>query len=85
MQEKFAKLLVEAAKDNSLDLSLREQYSGCGMYGKDTAAIVGEYNDLAAAIALVAPNITEETDYEDFVESMSKLQIDSMGKRLVFY
>jgi len=85
MKLKYAQALVQASKDNDLELELYEGYSGRGMYGDRTSAIVGDFNQLLACVALVSREL-EEKDLEDFVRSFINIRQDSMGRSSqVFY
>lgn len=46
MKLETAQAIVQAATDNKLDVTLRENYSGRGMFGKTTAAVVGSRSDI---------------------------------------
>lgn len=66
---------------------IRENYSGRGMYGKKTTAIV--CNDLMTVMAAIACEI-ETVDMNEYWEDVElsdirHLQTDSMGLSIVFY
>lgn len=83
------------------DLELREDYSGRGMHGDTTAAIVCDsFADLACAAVCLATELTREQtedDYndvepdedqitgEDIAEALRHLRSDNMGRQMVFY
>ena len=87
MKLEIAKLIEQAASDMCLDVGLREGYSGRGMYGEETAALVGSRQDIIAAIASAAVDIggtqtchLVPVDGVDFVAGIQQLKWDSMGK-----
>lgn len=67
MKLEDAERIVELALDHGHDMELREDYSGRGMYGKETTAVIGDaYMIYWAAGALgISPKA---------------LRVDSMGK-----
>ena len=79
-----AKYIVEIAERIGEDLSLYEGYSGRGMFGETTAAVVGYRGDLDRTIA----HIVESNDSEGraFVAKlMRRIRQDNMGKQMIFY
>ncbi len=91
MKLETAKILVEASKELNLKFDLREHYSGRGMYGRETTAIVLEnFTDMFGAVAIATKNVLEEdqkngTDgFVDFAEDLG-FRSDSMGKGWVIY
>jgi hypothetical protein len=83
MDLKLAEILVEVLGDDGVDASLRESYSGRGMYGKDTAGVViGDVTDLLAAIINNASMFCEEEDEMFYVNGFKQ---DSMGKGMIIY
>ncbi len=77
----------KAASEMGVEVTLYEEYSGRGMYGKTTAGVVGRLNEIIACIAQAAVRIAwlEEPEYDpqtsnDFVSDMKKLSWDSMGR-----
>ncbi len=83
MQLKTAKAIVKAAEEMDLTVTLREGYSGRGMYGKTTTGVVGSHSDVMKAIAAAAMDCKKE-DQEEFLEDMD-LATDSMGRSMIFY
>ena len=82
MRADIAKALFEAMEDQGChDIRLREDYSGRGMYGKDTYAISGEFGwgDIARAWA----NVCVQDD--DFNPDDLSFQWDAMGLGTVIY
>jgi hypothetical protein len=92
MNKEIAEMLI----DYGNDLSLHENYSGRGMYGKTTTAITGDsMNDLMAAIGelffemvLDAKDMGEDYDTtgaKDLKDVLLNLQQDSLGRGYIFY
>lgn len=66
MLKAAAKAIINAANEVGIDMTLREDYSGRGMYGKTTDGIIfGSYSDLMVCIATAAINVKGEEDYYD--------------------
>jgi hypothetical protein len=86
MKLEHAKLIVNAANDMGAEVTLRENYSGRGMYGKTTAGVVGTLGDVTKSIAYAASLLTEDDPdkVEEFIENMD-LAWDNMGKELILY
>jgi len=83
MKLEHAKALVEAGGTMGIEIRLREEYSGRGMYGRSVAAITcDKHSDLIGAVAVAAIDVE---DQESFAEDMGSLSFDSMGMGLVAY
>jgi len=85
MKAKTADALKEAADSMGIELQVRDDYSGRGMYGKTTHAVVGELNTIFQCIAFAASDIVDEDNLDDFTWEMGKLRRDSMGFDIVIY
>lgn len=97
MLKETAKYLKAAAEETGNDEYCRidEEYSGRGMYGDKTHAIIVDPKDIFELIAIAAVRVQEDEDSEEglddygheaFVEDMRKLRQDNMGRdSLVFY
>ena len=58
--------IIAAANEIGKDMEIREDYSGRGMFGEGTTAIVyGSQSDLIVCIATAAINVKGEEDYYD--------------------
>lgn len=80
--------LVEGAAIAGVDLDGRSDYSGRGMFGRETcAAVVASIGDLVAAAAAAAFELTrdEEVDHSAFLDDLKDLRADSRGNRIVVY
>lgn len=91
MKLENAQRIVKAAEDMGLDVTLREGYSGRGMYGKTTAGVIGCHGDIIKSIAYAAAQLgSEAARFEDddsdadFIEDMD-LSMDNMGLDYIFY
>lgn len=92
MKIEIAKLLAKAAETLCLEAEVREDYSGRGMYGKQTAAIVfDQMGELMAIVAKASQYAADTTEYEDeegnripdtddLIEEVQKFRFDSMGR-----
>lgn len=97
MKIEIAKVIVEACEEIGIEVDLREDYSGRGMYGSTTAALVlADEKDLVKATALAAIRVHENAEHEEFngreasMTSEDYLQgldfkFDSMGHDIVVY
>ena len=81
MKADIATALHEALEDQGCEVRLRDDYSGRGMYGKDTYAISGEFGwgDIARAWA----NVCVQDD--DFSPDDLGFSWDAMGLGTVIY
>lgn len=89
MDKRAAKAIVEASlMIGSMDIEMQE-YSGRGMYGDKTTGIVGKIGDLLPCVALAAADLARQEldDYtvDQFVEDISCLRTDSMGRSTIWY
>jgi hypothetical protein len=73
MKLETAQAIVQAAESNDLQVSLYPSYSGRGMFGKTTAAVVGSRVDITEAIFYASK------------EELPSLQWDNMGLDMVAY
>jgi len=87
MKLEHAKAIQRAALSTlGFDVDVRESYSGRGMYGMSTAAVVGRQGEILQSIALAAADLAVK-DYDsamEFVEDMG-LRFDGMGHDIVVY
>lgn len=92
MNKEIAEMLINYGND----LSLHEDYSGRGMYGKTTTAITCDsMNDLMAAIgecfydmvleAMRDGNVYDETNAVELTSVLSNIRQDSLGRGYIFY
>lgn len=79
-----AQQIVKAAEFMGIDAELREDYSGRGMYGKATAAVViGSWTKFAAAVAQAA---VDSLDHDEVIADVEKAKWDNMGRsEMVIY
>jgi len=86
MTKEQAEFFINALEYNGIEAELREDYSGRGMYGKTTFAVVTEKTHLIiSAILRYLPNLEPEEYVElpDF--SNFTLKQDSMGLGVILY
>jgi hypothetical protein len=85
----IAKAIATASEVIGLSLEHREDYSGRGMYGSDTHAIVGSQSDFMQACCYAAATIeppTDDTpdddifDLDEFIQEIGCLRTDTMGR-----
>jgi hypothetical protein len=88
MEAKFAKMIVDNAMNCDVELELREDYSGRGMYGNSCAGIVGDPSDIMLCVAMTAFDMgedPEDEDFEDFCDDIRTLRSDNMGRDMIYY
>lgn len=73
----------------SLEIEVNPSYSGRGMFGKTTAAIVlNSRNDFYRAIALCSSILTAKEMDDEFNElfgELTSIREDSLGNQHIFY
>ena len=75
MKLAHAKAIVEELETEGIDATVREDYSGRGMYGRETAAVSTRYSeDIFATIGVLGLRLRR-----------SSLNVDSMGLGKVVY
>ncbi len=84
-----ANVLKEIIEDLGEECTVREDYSGRGMYGKETSAIVIDNQNLITMALARKIHSKEEID-STFIDAMEELQhgfdVDNMGKdKVVIY
>lgn len=90
MKQEYAERIAKQIEDNGEEASSRE-YSGRGMYGEKTHAVVCDLSTFIGAAVQVGIDLAEEAeiatnqgedgpDPEDFVLEMGKIRTDSMGR-----
>lgn len=86
MKLKHAELIAKTAYDYGVEVEVRENYSGRGMFGKTTAGVVGNMGDIVRAVAGAAADlaVAEPDEVDDFVRDMN-LSFDNMGFDMIAY
>ena len=84
MDIKVAKLIVESAEENNVDLTLYEDYSGRGMFGKETAGIVGSDTTIMLAVAIAARNLLNP-EFDQLIQEIKNIRTDSLGRDTIYY
>ena len=89
MHEEIAQGIVEGAEVEGLELQLRENYSGRGMYGSTTAAIVADsLGEFMVGLARYCGDLDpchRDGEIEEVVLAMTNLRTDNMGRGVVLY
>jgi len=95
MDIEIAKLLVDHGS-----LTLHEEYSGRGMYGSTTAAVVGSTPDLLDSICEAYKSLMEDLNMdglkddqidevfkqaEEIQNAVTQIRTDSLGYDTIFY
>lgn len=69
----------------SHQLELEDDYSGRGMMGAETSAVVGPLGAFVFAVAQAALDLEYESEQSEFNAALLALRTDSMGREVVFY
>ena len=69
----------------SHQLELEDDYSGRGMMGAETSAVVGPLGAFVFAVAQAALDLEYESEQAEFNAALLALRTDSMGREVVFY
>lgn len=97
MNEQTAQFLVEATENaGNQEIEVQSQYSGRGMYGRETVAVVvSDFGQLLADVLnYIQENIGEgdettegQRTWEGFnlTEEVGQFRVDSMGRGVVIY
>ncbi len=82
MTKERAEFLVDAMQEEGLGAELREGYSGRGMCGRETFAVVADSlgDMLGAALRAASSDPDAIPDFDSFSPA-----VDSMGRRIVVY
>jgi len=84
MDIQLAKQLVELLEDRGEDASLREDYSGRGMYGRSTAGVVCDGIGTLLKAVLEDAHLFVE-DGSPMYDRISSFSTDSMGYSTIIY
>lgn len=90
MKEKTAAILEQANPDG---IRMHTNYSGRGMFGSQTTAVVGTSSDLMIALATIILEsyfdhhfFDSQNDMEEFVDDIRKrFRSDQFGRETIFY
>lgn len=89
MELHAAELVKKAADYNDYDISIYKEYSGRGMFGETTTGLVcSDINVLIKVIAFASKMFTPDDNYlffEDFLNDLLPVKMDSLGKDVIFY
>jgi hypothetical protein len=87
MEKELAEKLIEMLEDDGCEVTLRENYSGRGMYRKSTTGVVCDC-DISHILALVISSAYEFVDEDGGGEplfNVRRLRSDSMGMSTIIY
>jgi hypothetical protein len=94
MKLESAKLLESAANHAGIELSIIEDYSGRGMYGRTTAAVeLNSSQDIFGILAVfIDPDFNQEeesdnaeVDRYEMIDEIASLKSDNLGHNIIFY
>jgi hypothetical protein len=83
MKVEIAREIVEAAESEGWESSLREDYSGRGMYGRTTAGVI--MPDLLKFAAAVGMAVHLSDNPERIILAVADASQDSMGLDVIVY
>lgn len=75
--------IVTAAEADGLDVTAYKDYSGRGMYGEKTSAVVSD--GLPAFLVAVCEALRAAADPDAFVAEMWGVRTDNLGGQIVIY
>jgi hypothetical protein len=83
MKRESAEQIIRAGELCGAECEFRPDYSGRGMMGKTTAAVIfGCINDFVEAVAYAA---ISSDDHDALIEDVRKFRTDNIGSDVVFY
>ena len=95
MTKEMAEFLKEASENAGNECDIREDYSGRGMYGRETYAIVvnSETHLISDLVQYMAESVCDTNEGEEnqgwcggqIPDSDGGLRVDSMGRDVVIY
>jgi hypothetical protein len=87
MKSDIAERIAEAGADNGLEIRLMSDYSGRGMFGQATSAlVVPDVATFAAAVGLAASQkALEGQNVHDLIEAVKEVRTDSLGHDMIVY
>jgi len=84
MTKELADLLAMQLRESGHDTKVID-YSGRGMYGRQTTGLVVDSVAHLAAAAFAVGFYAADDAQEDFIEELFNLRSDSLGRRIVYY
>lgn len=90
MQQNTVELIASSAEALGVEIRVEDDYSGRGMYGKTTHAVVySSLGDLLACCADAAMTATAEGEHEEvvaaFIRDLKQIRTDNMGRDMIAY
>lgn len=86
MKKETADALEQAACQLDINILNEPNYSGRGMFGNTTCAIVVDNSPIICSLIAYASRHIVSSDYFDsFLEDMQKMKSDELGNDIVFY
>ncbi len=76
-------LLAAKAYELGVYAMVKKRYSGRGMFGKETPAIVVERRATFLRLAILVGS--EQENCADFIDDISAYSVDNMGRDFIFY
>ena len=86
MRKETVDAIMEASEVIGLDLERQDDYSGRGMYGESTWAVVGDFTQFVQCVAQAAAELAREREscndapLEEFIMDLGEIHSDSMGR-----
>lgn len=87
MERSLANLIVDCLHSSCHDATLYENYSGCGMYGKQTTGVVTSATP-GEIISLIINSAQEIVDLQadgELAYSVPTIRNDSLGLSTIYY
>lgn len=85
MKKEVAEILFDLMQGACVECSMRDEYSGRGMYGETTHAISGDFSDGDVAVAVASAYDLGYIEGTDIVPEDFSYRSDNMGLGIVIY
>ena len=87
MTNELAKMLDVSGAEVGVDFEVIGNYSGRGMMGDQTAAVVvGSWTDMLAVVANLGGNVAaRHGGCDHLVSELQNLRMDNLGRQVVIY
>jgi len=86
MEKELAKKLVSACTEFDVEATIREDYSGRGMYNRTTTGVIIEANNFSIiSVVIGCADMFIDKNGEPLFEDCEDINSDNMGNRMIYY
>lgn len=90
MKLETAQALVAYGDQTGAEITLRDDYSGRGMYGRTVAAVECDFGTLVAAAAAAGADLVAAADGDqdaasELIDDLARIRSDNMGLGMIYY